>query len=37
MIRSGTDNLWTSIESLQHVLFVILVIFAIRSVVVVMI
>jgi hypothetical protein len=21
MIRSNTDNLWTSIESLQHVLF----------------
>jgi hypothetical protein len=34
MLRSGADNLWTSIESLQHVLFVI---FAIRSIVVVMI
>lgn len=35
MIRSGTDNLWTSIESLQHVLFAIFAMFAIRSIVVV--
>jgi hypothetical protein len=34
MLRSGTDDLWTSIESIQHVLFVI---FAIKSIVVVMI